>query len=161
SFLGDHSGGGAEIANVGSLTVTGSSFESHSPNGYGNEIAVVNLGSAILDSSNISFSGNGNFDAYVTGVLNSGNITITHSTISGCFHHGIDNSGTLTLSASTVTGNGSNNPGAGIYNTGTVTLSASTVTGNYASTAGGGIYNAGALYVTNGSTVTRNVAPAA
>jgi hypothetical protein len=136
-----------DVANFGTLTVSGSTFLPNS-----GIDALGNFGNAVLQN-----------DVFLETLLNQANMTVTNCTISTSFFFGgpgIDNTGTLTLVDSTVSG--WDNPGGnggGIANSGTLTVSASTITGNSAND-GGGIYNTGTLYVTNGSTITGNSAPA-
>ena len=135
-----------DVANFGTLTVTGSTFLP-----FGGEDALGNFGNAVLQN-----------DVFLETLLNQANMTVTNCTISTPFFFGgpgIDNTGTMSLVGSTVSGWDSvGGNGGGIANSGTLTVSSSTITGNSAND-GGGIFNTGTLYVTNGSNVTGNTAP--
>jgi predicted outer membrane repeat protein len=154
SFTGNGAfdGGGIFNGSGGTLTVIGSSFTGNSA-GFGGGIA--NLGTATVSWS--TFTGNSNSnsrssvsgDTYGGGIANSGTATVSDSaftnnsaTDSG---GGIYNNGPLTVIGSSFTGNGAFD-GGGIFNDsgGTATVKKSTFTDNSA-TDGGGIYTLGTL----------------
>ncbi len=104
---------------------------------------IENLGT--LSVTNSTFSGNSATD-FGGGILNGSTLTVTNSTFSGNSATGngggIANGGTLTVTNSTFSGN-SATFGGGIFNNGSGTLSVtnSTLSGNSATFFGGGILN--------------------
>lgn len=127
---------GGAIFNMGTLTVTTSTFSSNfaesidAITGYGG--AIYNFkGSVTIESSTISENIAGGDEGYGGGILNSGTATITNSTLSGNIAEGIDSYGggimnyaILSITNSTLYGNsvGSDFGGGGIYQSGTGTL---------------------------------------
>ena len=121
-----------------------------------------NLGT--LTITNSTFSGNGAIAEGGGIYLNGGTLTITGSTFSAnsASHGGgiFVDIATLNISSSAFLGNSGRIYGGGIYNAGTVTIANSTFSGNSAGTLSGGIFNQGTATITN-STFSGNSAPTA
>ncbi|BCW92568.1 MAG: hypothetical protein KatS3mg007_0462 [Thermoanaerobaculum sp.] len=150
---------GAGIANVGTLTVTNSTFSGNSASSEGG--GIWNAGA--LNVTNSTFSGNSAANAG-GGIVNGGTLNVTNSTFSGNsatnLGGGIANAGTLTVAASNFYTNTAGINGGALFNDGgTLNLSNSIVLNNSAANSGGGIYNLmdGTVRVT-GSTFSANSA---
>lgn len=115
--------GGGGVYNVGTLTVTNSTFSNNSADNGG---GVYNQGT--LTVTNSVFSGN---SANLWG------------------GGGVYNEGTLTVTNSTFSGNSAGEGGGGILNWATLTVTNSAFSGNSANLSGGGIRNWGSATVRN------------
>ena len=142
-------GGGAGIANFGTLTVTGSTFSGNVATDVGGG-GIANFIPGTLTVSSSTFSGNSAFNGGA--IDNLFTSTITGSTFSnndavstgGAIENDIV--GVMTVTSCTLSGNSAltNNAhfgGGGILNLGALTLSSSTLSGNFAAGGGGGIDN--------------------
>jgi hypothetical protein len=166
---GSSPGSGGAVFNVGTLTISASTFSANSTS-YGGGGGIANTGTLTVGDSLFSANTAGTANASGGGIDNTGRLVVM---ISNCTFAGntagiggaINNSGifgNLTVSGSTLSGNRAIY-GAGVYNTTTLTVSNSTVAANLASStigapgAGGGICNTGTLTLSN-STVAGNSA---
>jgi TIR domain len=173
---------GGGIENLGTLTVTNSTFSGNlvtgnpiaKGGGISNDGKLTVTQSTFMDNTANS-SGTGRFDSSFGGGIENGKngtATVTNNTFSGNLASGkqgaagggIGNGGKLSITESTLSKNsasGSFGFGGGIYNLekGTLMVTSSTFSGNLASgkqgAAGGGISNTGKLSVTE-STFSKN-----
>jgi hypothetical protein len=172
STISNNSGGefGGGIWSRGTLTVTTSNVSGNSVLPFGNGGGIYNDSSSTATITSSMIYGNSAGD-YAGGILNAGTMTLIGSTVSGNsapFGGGIMNAGTMTVSGCTISGNSAGQFGGGIWNGpngngqgSTLTISNTTLSGNSATLEGGGIFNdAATVYITNGSTVCGNSAPA-
>ncbi len=143
------SGGGAGIANQGSLKLINVSLSDNINNGNDNGGGLRNLGSAELINSVVN---NNQSASNAGGIYNRGVLTLTNSALSGNQAAGggaIYNQNMLTLNNTLISRNQATGAaGGGIYNAGlgfnlgSVIDAGSLITGNVAATSGGGIFNA-------------------
>ena len=151
---------GGGMVNIGSVTVTNTTFSGNSAEFGG---AIYNIGTlAVTDST---FAGNGVADGAGGAILNAGTLDVTRSIFSGNRSFfgrvdggGIYNGGRLTVTDSSFSGNNVSGDGGGIVNDGTLTVTDSTFSNNRSSNGGGGISNWGTLMVTD-STFSGNTGP--
>jgi predicted outer membrane repeat protein len=133
------SGGGGGISNLGMVTVSNSTFSGNSAGSGG---GILNWDHNTVTVSNSIFSGNSAGSG--GGIYNYNVVTVSNSTFSGNSAGeggGISNHNWATVSSSTFSGNSASEKGGGIHNHGTLTVSNSTFSGNSASSYGGGIDN--------------------
>ncbi len=159
TFSSNSAGSGGGILNFsGAINITSSIF---SENNAGTGGSISNLGT--LTVTNSTFSGNRTNGTIVSAggsIYNTGTLAVTSSTFSNnnAFGAGIptagggisNNQGTLTVTNSTFSGNSSNGYGGGIANGSTLTVINSTFSGNSASAgSGGNLFNSGTLTLKN------------
>jgi hypothetical protein len=168
----NNSGGefGGGIWSRGTLNVTTSTVSGNSVLPFGDAGGIYSDSSSTATITSSKISGNSAGD-YAGGILNAGTMTLIGSTVSGNsapFGGGITNGGTMTVCGCTISGNSAGQFGGGIWNGpnengqgGMLTISNTTISANSATLKGGGIFNDTATVdITNGSTVTGNIAPA-
>jgi len=147
---GSTSGDGGGIYNLGTLTVSNSTFSGNSASFGG---GVSNLGTVTV--SNSTFSGNSASETG-GGIMNwdQNRVTVSNSTFSGNSGGGITNMNILTVSNSTFSGNS----GGGINSDGSLTVSNSTFSGNTAFYGGGMIIHPRGTVIVSNSTFSGNTA---
>ena len=152
-------GGGVQVNEGGSLTMTDCTVSGNSAAAYGHGGGVYNgrLGTLRMTGCTVS---NNSGAGYGGGLANSGGtLSLTYCTLSGNstaseqgqpfgLGGGLDNNGTATLTDSTVSGNSAYIRGGGIDNGGSLSLTNCTVSGNSA-LVGGGLEIPGILTMTN------------
>jgi hypothetical protein len=134
---------GGAILNLGTLTVSGSTFTSNSA---GNGGGIYNGGTATVSgctfTSNLAAVGGGIYN-FGTAAVSGCSFTSNRAFNGGGIANDLD--ATATVSGCTFTSNFASDFGGGIDNGGTATVSGSTFTSNSADSDGGGIFNFGAL----------------
>lgn len=147
-------GGGLFSNSSGNLTITNSTFSSNSAVGFGG--GLFNQQST-LSITNSTFINNSSPDN-AAGLLNGGMATISSSTFANNSASneggGLENSGTMSITNSIFSSNSATDVGGGLFNNGPLSISSSTFANNSASL-GGGLDNVGNLTIT-GSIVANN-----
>ena len=133
TFIGNSSGVGGAIQNIGTSSIVGCLFtENGASSAYSGCIGGAIYNSGILNISNCTFSGN---------VADLGGGAIRNSSWGG--------EGLLSITNCTFTGNTVNEKGGAIHNEATLYIADSSFVENRAGSNGGAIYNTGNLYFVN------------
>ncbi len=166
-------GGGGDILNTATLTLTGCTVTGGGGPFITGDGAGINNGSgASLTMIGCTVSGNSGSSASGGGIANSGTLTATGCLISGnnvggngsVSGGGLVNSGTATLNSCTLSGNGATSffagtvfgDGGGASNTGSLTLNNSLVANNFSIYGGGLSNNTGGTLTLSACTLSGN-----